>query len=218
MGMIKDSAWAPIPVPRDFPVIRKRWKALPMLLPFVKEVRAILLQHSPQAVGDDASGLDTINDIEGAGGRFPVLTFKEQKKLDNASALKVNEIYHYEVVGIYYTGNGYYLNQLPTKTELMLQIEPGNSYDCFAVSVWHAGKKLGYIPKRKNIPVYKTIITGDLNISCLLGAYMPSTYVSNYYRERRRFNPERAKITVHTLQNKVEWRKIEFSPEDNIAF
>jgi hypothetical protein len=114
-----------------------------------------------------------------------------------------------QIVGIYYTGNGDYIRALPRKTELELHPEPTNSHDPCAVSVWHDNRKLGYLPRGKNKPVFDMCSNND-QIICLLGRYRPHrdayrSYFSHRNRWRNEdeweettseFRPERADITI----------------------
>ncbi len=120
-----------------------------------------------------------------------------------------NEVYHLQVVGIYYTGNGSYLNSLPSGTRLTLRKEPNNPYDSHAVSVWHNGRKLGYIPRYNNSEIFHAL--GQTEVTCIFGCYHPSKVIEHVFRERlekdigfvgyitettRDFNPQRADITI----------------------
>ncbi|MFX1408782.1 MAG: HIRAN domain-containing protein [Promethearchaeota archaeon] len=129
--------------------------------------------------------------------------------------LKENQYYHLQIVGIYYTRNGEYLSELPSKTELELKPEPNNRYDRFAVSVWHNNKKLGYLPRKKNKPFFNALVSNQLILNCILGCYIPSSENLHY---RGRFQPERANITVHTYRNEIAWRPVNLLPEDSMAF
>ncbi|MBD3351350.1 MAG: hypothetical protein GF364_07665 [Candidatus Lokiarchaeota archaeon] len=135
----------------------------------------------------------------------------------NKGLLDVNEVYHTQIVGIYYTGNGYYIKGLPKKSQLDLVPEPENKYDDHAVKVMHEGKKLGYIPKGENRRIFKTIRESKVDVMCLLGKYRPSSSGSKYSSSDS-FSPERADITIHTYTSKVEWRPVDFVPEDGMAF
>lgn len=129
--------------------------------------------------------------------------------------LKENSYYHLQIVGIYYTKNGKYLSKLPTKTLLELRAEPNNRYDKFAVSVWHNNKKLGYLPRNQNQSFFTALTSNSLTLNCLLGSYIPSSEKKNY---GRRFQPERANITIHTYKNEIDWRPVSLIPEDTMAF
>ena len=71
--------------------------------------------------------------------------------------LEEDQCYHLQIVGIYYTGNGKYISQLPPKTVLELRPEPENIYDKYAVSVWHDNRKLGYISQKVKISPFSTL-------------------------------------------------------------
>lgn len=135
----------------------------------------------------------------------------------------VSQTINTELVGIYYTGKGHYIQRLPAKTELELRAEPHNTHDHKAVSIWHEGHKLGYIPRYRNSEVFHAL-QENIQVSCILGHYRPSKTVYRDYfnrrssRRRRRyynyddeddeddedhfwnavseFRPERADITV----------------------
>jgi hypothetical protein len=128
--------------------------------------------------------------------------------------LEENKFYHLQIVGIYYTKNGRYLSQLPPKTQLELRAEPNNKYDRFAVSVWHNNKKLGYLPRHKDEPFFNALLE-NATLNCLLGCYIPSSH--NKYSTKK-FQPERAKVTIHTYRDVIEWRPISLVPEDSMAF
>ena len=139
--------------------------------------------------------------------------------------LEENQCYHIQIVGIYYTGNGNYISQLPPKTILELRPEPHNKYDKYAVSVWHDNHKLGYLPKGKNIPFFNSLDEEDYasfpksNIICLLGCYIPSFRKNTSHSGRKyRFQPERADITISTYITQIEWRPAVFLPEDLAAY
>ena len=133
--------------------------------------------------------------------------------------LEEDQCYHLQIVGIYYTGNGKYISQLPPKTVLELRPEPENIYDKYAVSVWHDNRKLGYIPKGKNIPFFNSLNDNKFEIVCLLGCYIPSSKKQTYHSGRRyRFQPERADVTISTYRSQIEWRPAVFLPEDLAAY
>jgi hypothetical protein len=119
-----------------------------------------------------------------------------------------------QIVGIYYTGNGEYVQSLPARTPLELRPEPDNRHDAHAVSVWHDDLKLGYIPRDHNTPIFEKLRQGT-QVECLLGHYQPShTIYRNYFRRRHysrhrrryyddddwtpnsEFHPDRAQITI----------------------
>lgn len=133
----------------------------------------------------------------------------------NNQDIKENSYYHLQIVGIYYTKNGKYLANLPSKTVLELRSEPNNRYDKFAVSVWHNKKKLGYLPRKQNEPFFKALNSNNISLSCLLGSYIPSSHKTNY---GKKFQPERANITIHTYKNEIDWRPVSLIPEDTMAF
>ncbi|MEX2681662.1 MAG: HIRAN domain-containing protein [Candidatus Sigynarchaeota archaeon] len=124
-------------------------------------------------------------------------------------SLQVNKCYHVQVVGIYYTGNDQYVSGLPSGTELELKAEPENRYDPFAVSVWHKGKKLGYIPRAENKPYFKALIEGIMPVRCVLGCFIPKGESA-----RRYYTPPRANVTISTYFEAVEWRPLVMMPED----
>lgn len=108
-------------------------------------------------------------------------------------------IYHQQIVGIYYTGNGHMLKNLPKGTVFRLKAEPNNRYDSKAVSVWHETHKLGYIPQHSNSVVFSAL--SSEKVTCIFGKYRPSYRSSGYYSyyeyDRSEFSPERADITIH---------------------
>jgi len=113
-------------------------------------------------------------------------------------------VYHEQIVGIYYTQNVNYLKTLKSGVQLELRPEPFNQHDSFAVSVWHDNRKLGYIPRGSNQRIF-TILGGKVEITCLLGHYIPSHGGSrdkwSYYPRDNinNFVPERATITIHVF-------------------
>ena len=131
------------------------------------------------------------------------------------NGLEENSYYHFQIVGIYYTKNGRYLSKLPPKTQLELKAEPDNKYDKFAVSVWHNNKKLGYLPRQKNQPFFNALLAENVILTCLLGCYIPSS--QNKYSNKK-FQPERANVTIHTYRDVIEWRPVSLVPEDSMAF
>ena len=129
--------------------------------------------------------------------------------------LKENSCYHLQIVGIYYQRKGEYLSKLQGKTQLELRSEPNNKHDKFAVSVWHNNEKLGYLPRDINKPFFKALNSNKLILTCFLGCYIPSSE-NKYYG--RKFQPERANITIHTYSDLIEWRPVNLIPEDSMAF
>lgn len=141
------------------------------------------------------------------------------KRLSNHKEfLQTGEYFHTKIVGIYYTNNGDYIATLKEGTNLELKAEPNNKYDSYAVSVWHNGKKLGYIPRSENKPVFNTIQLNSIATFCILGQYKPSSsiYISRYSKTRS-FTPERAYVTIHTFSDdSIQWRPIDLLPEDRV--
>ena len=114
-----------------------------------------------------------------------------------------DNVFHEEIVGIYYTRKGHYLRRLKSGTQLELHPEPDNQYDSYAVSVWHDGRKLGFIPKGPNRRIFSALNRTE-EITCLLGHYSPSYYSDHEsrryysrYEADNDFSPERASITIH---------------------
>ena len=68
-----------------------------------------------------------------------------------------DNVFHEDIVGIYYTQNGNYLRGLKSGTQLELHPEPDNQYDSFAVSVWHDGRRLGFIPRGPNRRIFTAL-------------------------------------------------------------
>jgi hypothetical protein len=138
---------------------------------------------------------------------------------NNEEFLKSGEYFHTKIVGIYYTNNGDYISSLKEGTNLELKAEPDNRYDSYAVSVWHEGRKLGYIPKTENRPVFNTISLNKTATFCILGQYKPSSsrYSSRRHSTYRDFTPERAYITIHTFNDEsIQWRPVDLLPEDRL--
>ena len=131
------------------------------------------------------------------------------RQVSTINALEVNKCYHVQVVGIYYTGNDKYVSGLPPGTRLDLKAEPENKYDAYAVSVWHEGKKLGYIPRAKNKPYFKALIEAVMPVHCVLGCFIPKGESA-----RRYYAPPRANVTISTYFDAVEWRPLVMMPED----
>jgi len=121
-----------------------------------------------------------------------------------------DNVSHEEIVGIYYTRNGNYLQALKSGVQLDLRPEPHNRHDSYAVSVWHDEHKLGYIPRGPNRRVFSAI--NHEEVTCLLGRYSPSYYSDHEYRRYysrydtdSEFSPERATITIHIFDpNKLQ--------------
>lgn len=136
----------------------------------------------------------------------------------NGEYLQPGEYFHTKIVGIYYTNNGDYISTLKEGTKLELKAEPENRYDSNAVSVWHNGKKLGYIPRTENKPVFNTIQLNSTATFCILGQYKPSTSTSlGRYSKSRIFSPERAYVTIHTFNDdSIQWRPVDLLPEDRV--
>ncbi len=118
-----------------------------------------------------------------------------------------DNVSHEEIVGIYYTRNGNYLQALKSGVQLELQPEPHNRYDSNAVSLWHDGHKLGYIPRGPNRRIFSAL--NHEEVTCLLGRYSPSHYSDHEYRryysrydDPSDFSPERATITIHIFDPK----------------
>ena len=137
----------------------------------------------------------------------------------NSQSIKPNQVYHSEIVGVYYTHNGHYLKSLPLKTELELHREPNNPHDRYAISVWHDNKKLGFIPKPASKIFFLALDDSSLTLTCLLGSYIPSSpSYSRSFHKNDDFQPERGEITLHSYISEIEWRPTNFVPEDGMAF
>ena len=146
--------------------------------------------------------------------RSHYLKYPFYPKISALPAVTIDEIYHIKVVGIYYTHNGIYLRSLLPKTELILQREPENKHDPYAVSVWHNSKKLGYLPRESNQSIFQAL--DQESVKCIFGTYYPGnrTYKPRHSRRSQHwdddedyddwiphsddiFSPERADITIH---------------------
>jgi hypothetical protein len=158
----------------------------------------------------------------------PSLFTNNRQNLDNHefwpeitsfSNLKAEDITHMQIVGIYYTHNGEYLQNLSKKTSLQLRLEPNNPHDSYAISVWHNDHHLGFLPRPSNQKIFEAIQGGE-TVRCLLGKYLPSISSPRYSRSHHtsrslywddeddfldddyeefgnEFSPERADITIH---------------------
>ncbi|MHA1720813.1 MAG: HIRAN domain-containing protein [Promethearchaeota archaeon] len=107
-------------------------------------------------------------------------------------------IYYQQIVGIYYTGNGSLIQNLPKGTLFKLKCEPENRYDSHAVSVWYESYKLGYIPRHSSVTIFNAL--SSEKVTCIFGKYRPSFSRRGSYWDYDResnFSPERADITIH---------------------
>nr|MDO8110929.1 HIRAN domain-containing protein [Candidatus Sigynarchaeota archaeon] len=134
------------------------------------------------------------------------------RQVASFKSLQINNHYHVQVVGLYYTGNEQYVSGLPSGTLLELRAEPENRHDPYAVSVWHQEKKLGYIPREENKPYFKALIENVLAVQCMLGCFVPNGQSTRGY-----YAPPRANVTISTYSIVVEWRPIVMMPEDAMA-
>ncbi len=133
----------------------------------------------------------------------------QKTQLDLCDTLEMGQVYYSEIVGSYYHPKGYSVSKKRTKTRLDLVPEPTNPYDSNAVAVYYQGSKVGYIPRKQNRGLFKTLTKGGIPIECTLGVYIPQR--ARYTFPRKSKNPL---ITISTIVDDVEWRPMILYPED----
>jgi hypothetical protein len=80
-----------------------------------------------------------------------------------------------QIVGIYYANSEEYLNTLSSDAILELRPEPTNTYDPFAVAVFHQNQKLGYLPRGPNKIIFDAIERKN-SVQCVFEAFRPAHF------------------------------------------
>lgn len=75
--------------------------------------------------------------------------------------MKREHFAHFHIAGFsYYEGVLAFAN-LKVGTKVSLNPEPKNTYDKYAVEIFHGDHKLGYIPRGENKQISKLLLTGN---------------------------------------------------------
>ncbi len=96
---------------------------------------------------------------------------------------------HFYIAGYHYYDGEKVEHQLKVDDQLLVKREKGNPHDSKAISLWHNGHKLGFVPRHKNSTLAK-LLDQKIEIKAV---------INQIYREANPWN----RIFVDIVTNKL---------------